>query len=171
MEKQDSKYRESFLDQLMQNQTRIYAFILSMVRNYQDADDVMQNTVKTLWEKYEESQPINNFVSWGVQVAYYKVLDFRRKKTKSSLQYDDHLFETILSIAAKDAEKKYEDRFEKLNNCLKRLSPRAKELINLRYYQDLKPKQISTLLGLSIANVYKTMSRIHSMLLECVSDS
>ena len=44
-----------------------------------------------------------------------------------------------------------------------------RELVKLRYYQDLKPRQISLLLGLSVANIYKAMSRIHGQLLECMS--
>jgi len=169
MDMPDEKTRDDFLDLLMQNQTRIYAFILSLVRNYEDADDILQNTAKTIWQKYEDSRPINNFVSWGIQIAYYKILEYRKKKTKSGIQYDNQLFETILPIV-KEQQRYSDEHLEKLSNCLKKLKPRAKELIELRYYQDLKPKQISSLLGLSITNVYKIMSRIHGQLLECIGN-
>lgn len=170
MDNQDTKRRDEFLSLLMQNQTRVYAFILSLVRNYEDADDILQNTAKTMWEKYEESRPINNFVSWGIQIAYYKILEYRRKKRRACVLFDDSLFETVLSVV-QDTERHSHDRFEKLSDCLKKLKPRSREIVELRYYQDLKPRQISKILGLSITNVYKIMSRIHGQLLECLGNA
>ena len=156
-----------FLDLLMHNQMRIYAYVLSLVRNYHDADDIMQNTVQTMYQKYEESLPVNNFVAWGIQIAHFKILDYRKRKVNSHIAYDNQLFEKLVLVAEQEIQNA-DDRLEKLAKCLKRLSPRARKLIELRYYQDLKPRQISSLLGLSILNVYKSMSRIHGTLLECV---
>lgn len=171
MDKRNNKNREDFFDLLMQNQMRIYAFILSMVRNYADADDILQNTVKTMWEKYEEIQPIDNFVAWGVRIANYKILDQRKKKHNLHLRYDNQLFEKVASLAIENQERRADERVEKLERCLKQLKSRSRKIIELRYYQDLKPQQISARLGLSITNVYKIMSRIHGQLLECVKDS
>lgn len=171
MECDHSNKADGFLNCLMQRQMRIYAFILSMVRNYEDADDILQDTVNTMWQKYPESQPINDFVAWGIQIAYYKILDYRKKqKGNIHIQYNDQLFETMLPVV-KEADRHADGRLEKLKDCLKKLSPRESKFIELRYYQDLKPRQISPLLGLSILNVYKIMSRIHSRLLQCVTNS
>lgn len=157
-----------FLECLMQNQMRIYAYILSLVRNYHDADDIMQNTVQTMYQKYEESLPIANFVAWGIQIAHFKILDYRKKKVNSHIAYDNHLFEKLVSVAECQIEKS-DEKLDKLARCLNRLTPRARKIIELRYYQDLKPRQISSLLGLSILNIYKSISRIHGLLLDCVN--
>ena len=171
MENNNSKKTDGFLNRLMQKQMRIYAFILSMVRNYEDADDILQDTVNTMWQKYAESQPINDFVSWGIQIAYYKILDYRKKqKGNIHIHYNDQLFEEMLPVI-KEIDRHSDVRLVKLKNCLKRLGPRESKFIELRYYQELKPKQISSLLGLSILNVYKIMSRIHSQLLQCVKNT
>lgn len=162
---------DGFLNCLMQKQMRIYAFILSMVRNYEDADDILQDTVNTMWQKYPESQPINDFVGWGIQIAHYKILDYRKKqKGNRHIQYSSELFEKMLPVI-KETDRCADVRLEKLKNCLKRLGPRESKFIELRYYQDLKPRQISTLLGLSTLNVYKIMSRIHSRLLQCITQA
>lgn len=168
MDKEDQVKSEEFLNLLMQKQMRIYAFILSVIRNFQDADDVFQDTVNTMWQKYPESRPIDDFVSWGIQVAYYKILEYRKKqKREDHVLFDSPLFEKVLS-AARNINLDYDERIEKLKQCLKKLGPRGRKIIELRYYQDLKPQQISELLGLSVLNVYKIMSRIHGQLVECV---
>ena len=56
MDKNDLHYSSDFLQLLLNNQMRIYAFILSLVRNYDDADDLMQDTANTMWQKYSECQ-------------------------------------------------------------------------------------------------------------------
>ena len=168
MDKKDQVKSEEFLNLLMQKQMRIYAFILSIVRNFEDADDIFQDTVNTMWQKFSESQPIQDFVAWGIQMAYYKILDYRKKQKSSvHIHFDSQLFDKVLA-AAKNINMECDERIEKLKKCLKRLGPRGKKIIELRYYQDLKPQQISELLGLSILNVYKIMSRIHSQLVHCV---
>ena len=168
MDKETVQKPDDFLNLLMQKQMRIYAFILSVVRNFHDADDIFQNTVNTMWQKYPESQPIYDFVSWGIQVAYYKILDYQKnQKRNTNIHFDGQLFEKVYTTS-KAADTDSDDRIEKLRKCLQMLGPRGKKFIELRYYQDLKPKQISVLLGLSILNVYKIMSRIHSQLVQCV---
>lgn len=170
MDKRDTKKPDDFLDLLMQNQMRIYAYILSMVRNYHDADDILQETAKIMFEKYADSRPINNFVGWAIQIANFKIMEYRKKKANAHIHYDKELFEMFASMV-RDEVQRPDSRLEKLTKCLKKLTPRSRKLVELRYYQDLKPRQISSLLGLSITNVYKSMTRIHSQLLDCVRNS
>ncbi|HOK96221.1 MAG TPA: sigma-70 family RNA polymerase sigma factor [Anaerohalosphaeraceae bacterium] len=165
MEIKDS---HEFLQLLLINQMRIYAFILSLVRNYEDADDLMQETANTMWQKYPDCKPIKDFVSWGIQIAYYKILDFRKhQKNNSHILLDNELFEKIVPIV-QQAHTKVDSRIEKLKKCLQRLSEREYKLIELRYYQNFKPQQIASVLGLSILNTYKSLSRVHGRLLECM---
>ncbi|AQQ08300.1 RNA polymerase sigma factor [Sedimentisphaera cyanobacteriorum] len=166
MDSECKKASDDFLDLLIPNQVRIYAYILSMVRNYHDADDVLQDTVKTMFEKYEESKPIDNFVAWGIQIAYFKILDFRKKKANSKVQYDQQLFEKFSDMVEQKQTK--DDSVENLEKCIRKLNPRARKMVELRYYQDFRPRQISSLIGLSVTNVYKIMSRIHGKLLACL---
>ncbi len=168
MDKKDQVKPDEFLNLLMQKQMRIYAFILSVVRNFEDADDILQETVHTMWQKYEDCRPIEDFVAWGIQVAYYKILEYR-KRNERTVHVDLHsgLFDELMA-ASRNLDKEGEEVLEKLKRCLKELSPRGRRFIELRYYQDLKPKQIAVLLGLSVLNVYKILSRIHSQLVQCV---
>jgi len=168
VDKKDQLKSDEFLNLLMQKQMRIYAFILSVVRNFEDADDILQETVHTMWQKYEDCRPIEDFVAWGIQVAYYKILEYRKKKERN-VHVDLHsgLFDQLMA-ASRTLDKEGEEVLEKLKRCLKQLSPRGRRFIELRYYQDLKPKQIAVLLGLSVLNVYKILSRIHSQLVQCV---
>lgn len=165
-----SQYSSEFLQLLMSNQMRIYAFILSLVRNYEDADDILQDTANTMWQKYSDCQPVKDFVAWGMQIAYYKILDHRkRQKSHSHIQFNSELFEKMVPLVQK-VHLASDHRIDKLKKCLQLLSEREFKLVDLRYYQNTKPRQIATLLGMSILNVYKSMSRVHGRLLECMQN-
>ena len=56
-----------FLDLLMRNQKRIYNFILLLVPNYSDADDLMQETVSVMWSKFDSYEPGYSFYGLGHQ--------------------------------------------------------------------------------------------------------
>lgn len=171
MDEKSTKYSHDFIQLLMSSQMRIYAFILGLVRNYQDADDLLQETVHTMWQKYDECRPIDDFIAWANQIAYYKILDFRKKqKTNSHIQIQNDLFEKLLPIIQEN-NSQADDRIEKLKKCLQKLGEREYKLIELRYYQNFKPQQIASELGLSILNIYKSMSRVHGRLLHCIENS
>lgn len=171
MECKKIQYAEDFIQLLMQNQMRIYAFILGLVRNYQDADDILQDTIHVMWVKFADHQPINDFAAWANQIAYYKILNFRQKRSgKFHLQCEDRLFEQLVP-AARESSAYSETQMEKLKTCLQKLSERDYQLVDLRYYQNYKPKKIASLLGLSIVNIYKSMSRVHGRLLNCIENS
>jgi RNA polymerase sigma-70 factor (ECF subfamily) len=68
-EQNNNSDNKDFLRLLMANQNRIYAFILTLVPNWSDADDIMQEAAETMWSKFQQSQPINNFSAWGIKIA------------------------------------------------------------------------------------------------------
>ena len=63
-----------FIRLFLQNERRIYAFIVSLLPDLTDAEDVLQETSVVLWEKFDQFQPGTNFVSWACKIAHFKVL-------------------------------------------------------------------------------------------------
>ena len=53
---------------------RLYAYILQMLPNRADADDVLQRANLVMWTKREELVEGSNFVAWAARIAYFEVL-------------------------------------------------------------------------------------------------
>ncbi len=158
---------EMFLKLLLSNETRIYSYILTLVPNYTNADEIMQETSGIMWRKFHDFKPGTNFVSWGIRIAHYQILDFRRQQSKAKVIYDNGLFERIAPIT-EEKNKQHNKRIDALRHCLAKLKEQQLKLIQLRYSEGIKPKDISDRLGLSIHSVYKSLSRIHGQLSLCV---
>ncbi len=65
-----------FAEDLRRHQTQIFGFIYSLVRNFDDADDLFQQTSLVLWKKYDRYDPSKSFVAWACGVARFEVAEF-----------------------------------------------------------------------------------------------
>jgi DNA-directed RNA polymerase specialized sigma24 family protein len=130
--------REEFARLFSRHARRIYGFILTLVFSHQDAEEVFQNTSVVLWDKFAEFQAGTNFFAWASKVAYYEVLNLMKSQRRS------HTFshEALESLAT--------------------------EAVALSDESSRAPKQIATMQSRSVYSVYRALSRIHMLLLNCV---
>lgn len=168
-DRQDDKSRldEHFLRLLMGNQDRIFTYILSMVHNMSDADDVMQDVVTVMWRKFGDYQEGTSFLAWGITIARYLALKFFEKNRRSRIPFSDELAEKIASVTTSKLES-YHERLETLEGCIKKLSPENQQLIKKRYHGKIPTKAIAAEQGILPHKMYRVMAKIHQMLHDCV---
>ena len=158
---------DEFVLQVIDAQTRIYAYILSLVLDRDRARDILQQTNLVMLQKEPDFEHGTNFVAWAYRVAFYEVLADRRSR-----QRDKHLFsdELLALVAARVSESNetLDDRVQALENCLKDLPTEHRTLIVERYRTDGKVKALAEQQGKTPAAVSAMLYRIRSALLECV---
>ena len=158
---------ESFIRLLTSNQERIYAYILSLVAARCDADDVMQEVTAVMWRKFDEFEPGSDFAAWGMTIARYKVMNFRKQLQNRPSYLNDETIQ-ILEADLKNTLKKQDDRLDALKICIQKLTRIEANLIRLRYYEEVSAQDIAKRIGKHIRTVYKLFARIQTQLLYCV---
>lgn len=166
----ESGNTERFVRDLTGNARRIYAYILALVPNWADADEIFQETSAVLWVKYGEYQPGTDFRAWAFRVAFNKVLQFRHARGKNLLHFSEEFVESIDRDTLSDQEL-WERRHLALADCYAKLNPQDRELIDLRYEPGATTKGIAQQVGRSPDAVYKALSRIHDQLLVCIDQT
>ena len=156
-----------FVKLLSSNQKWIYAYILSMVPNYNDADDLMQETSSIMWKKFDDFQQGTDFVKWGIKIAHYQILNFCRKKSRSPLHFNSETIE-ILQDNCETAVKEFNTRQDALRNCFKKLTENDRDLLRVHYYQSTPVKEIARQFGQTVQNIYQKLTRIEYALLNCI---
>ena len=73
-----------FVKLLTACQSRIYAYILSRAPRSADADDILQETAGTMWKKFNEFKTGTDFLAWGLTIARYNVLNYRKNTKKTA---------------------------------------------------------------------------------------
>ena len=63
MSKQEQ--HDLFCELLTLHQGQLHGYILALVGNRADADDLFQSTSMVLWRKFDTFQPGSSFLAWG----------------------------------------------------------------------------------------------------------
>jgi RNA polymerase sigma-70 factor (ECF subfamily) len=164
---QDKRTLE-FLKLFVRHQQEIYAYILTLVPHVHDADDLFQDGMVVMWQKFNQFQPGTNFAAWGVQIMRFEILDYRRNQARNKqVLMEDSLFEALMNhmpTIQDDAAA----RIEALRKCLTLLDDRAKRIIKMRYERNISVEKIASFLKLSRRHVYHVLGQINSVLLRCM---
>src|SRR4051812_30687389 len=73
---------DAFVQLLGQSQRRIFLFVMSMVPNWSDAEEIIQETNLLLWREFDKFQPGTNFAAWACRIALNQTLAWRKRKRR-----------------------------------------------------------------------------------------
>jgi RNA polymerase sigma-70 factor (ECF subfamily) len=142
---------------LNRHKSSVYSYINFIVRNREMAEDVFQETfVKAIMTikqgRYTEN---GKFRAWINRIAHNLIIDsYRQDKIEQTISNDD--CEVDLLNNAKLSDGTIEDQMVKeqilsdVKKLVEYLPDNQKEVLTLRYYQDLSFKEIADITGVSI---------------------
>jgi RNA polymerase sigma-70 factor (ECF subfamily) len=161
-----------FLPLFLKNERRLYAYILTLLPHRADADDVLQEVSLVLWDKFDEQNPPGDFAAWACRIAYFKVLDFYKKRQRSRVRFSQAMLDRVAETAVEQAGVLQLDaRSEALSACLEKLSFKDRDLLGRRFAEGSTTQSTAAALGRSVEALYKALARIRQSLFECVTRS
>ena len=149
-------------------QKRVYSYLLMLVHNHNDAEDLLQETASILWEQFHKFDKQRSFAAWAIGIARNKALDFLKSKRNSRPLFSDEFYDDVSKLAELESENT-DKRFKALRNCVKKLSTLDQNIINLRFEKGFPVKKLSQDSGYSVDAIYKRISRIYVVLRQCVN--
>jgi RNA polymerase sigma-70 factor (ECF subfamily) len=148
-------------------QPTISAFIRTLIRDFQHADEVLQRVAVTLVRKFDQYDPSRPFGAWAIGVAKYEVLYFRREQATDKHLFGDDIVEQIASRYELLSEEIDPVR-EALKHCLDELKGRSKKIIDLRYASGMRANAIAEEMTLSPGAVRMLLCRVREKLRGCI---
>jgi len=158
---------ESFVHTLLECQDALRAYVMALVMDPAEADDVVQEANVVLCRQADEFPQVKNFTAWACRIAYFEVLSSRKRRQRNRLLFDD----SLLALLAEDAPRFVQDvglRGHLLDRCLAELPEGQRELILKRYGPDGAVKSLAAELGRPVGSVQQTLYRIRLSLLDCI---
>jgi RNA polymerase sigma-70 factor, ECF subfamily len=148
-------------------QPKVSAFVTSVVRNFGDRDDLMQDIAVAVFESFDKYDPERPFPQWAMGVARNQFKNYLRKRQRHLIVFDTETVEVLEKTFA-DLPVEEVRELDFLQECLKKLDGRGRQLCDLRYDAGLKPAAISEAIKMSGTAVRKSLQRIREQLRECV---
>ena len=163
----DVNQSEEFIELITSFQGRLYGFILSMLGDPDQANDVLQETNIILWKKSNEFTPGTSFKAWSFRVASFQVMAYRQKKIRDRLIFDDSFFSDLMS-EAQEMDNQFEAKQKTLASCMQKLNSRHRDLIDKRYCHGFSVKKIAEDLQQTANAITQTLFRARKNLIDCV---
>jgi RNA polymerase sigma-70 factor (ECF subfamily) len=159
-----------FAEQLAGAQFDLYAFISVLMGGAAEAEDVLQETNVELLTHEKNYDPSRPFMSWARGVARHCVLRFYRARGRDKLVFDDELMDSLAEeIPCVKDERPLEDLM-RLEQCMKRLVPKQRELITARYMRGETIRDIAVREHCSEGSISVWLFRIRRILGECINE-
>ena len=149
--------RERFISEVRMCQGRLRRFLASLCGDAALADDIAQ---EALVRAYVVSDAfIGNFKAWLFRIAYNCFIDNLRRMPAPAAGIDSPEVQRLADAAASDAA----FRHEELQRALARIPEKERTAIVLHYFEDLKVKEIASIMQIPSGTVkyYLSVGRDH----------
>jgi RNA polymerase sigma-70 factor (ECF subfamily) len=127
---------QAFYDLISQNRGRLYGTALKYLRNEAQALEAVQEVTCRAYLKLHKLENPEYFSTWLVRIMINYCLDELRRHTRTVPLEDWDVPGQYNSAAS------HETRMD-LEICVKKLKPKYRDVLVLRYYEDMSVKDIS----------------------------
>ena len=139
---------------LTRYQNRLYRYLLRMVRQPAEAEDLFQQTWLRVAEKIHNYDQNRNFDAWLFTLARNLAIDHLRRLRPESLDepVGDHETPALDRVLARE-------RTSRLADAMETLPVIQREVLTLRFEEELKLEEIAEILGAPLSTVKTRLRR------------
>jgi RNA polymerase sigma-70 factor (ECF subfamily) len=141
-------------------------FVLALVPDPGAAEDLFQEIFLTLTRKAEDFRPGTDFLAWARAVARLKVLEHVHRATRVPHALDPATIESLIA-SSPVLDDTWGRRRKALEECLQKVSPKSREILELRYSAGLLPGQIARRIAWTAGAVHVGLARTRKFLRDC----
>lgn len=148
----------AFDELLSRNQSKLFSYILFVVRDEDKANDLFQETFVKVITKLHQGRYVDSgkFGAWIMRIAHNVIMDwYREQRSRNLIEPTDENDLSNLSgneILDSNVENRYvnDQIMVDVKNMMNMLPPTQREVVFMRFYQDLSFKEIAETAGVSI---------------------
>lgn len=148
----------------------LLAVILAMTRDYQEAEDLVQETMLEVFKSADRFDESRDFLRWAKGIARNVVMRHWAAQQRQPALMEAEALQTLAEALMQEDEEpaRWEQERRRLQECLDRLSERSRKLFLLRYGNNLKGHALSEASGYNFNSLRTTLLRIRAFLRECI---
>lgn len=148
----------AFDELLSRNQSKLFSYILFVVRDEDKANDLFQETFVKVITKLHQGRYVDSgkFGAWIMRIAHNVIMDwYREQRSRNLIEPTDENDLSNLSgneILDSNVENRHvnDQIMVDVKNMMNMLPPTQREVVFMRFYQDLSFKEIAETTGVSI---------------------
>lgn len=156
---------------------RIFARVMQLLKNRQDAEEVTQDAFVRAYRGLEKFRGDSSFSTWLFQIAtnlaHNKYWYWWRRKRDASISFNQNISDegaaTLIDIIPAEGRDPYDELLsrefvDRVGECMPLLSLKHTEILTLRIADDLSYDEIADKLNISIGTVKSRIARARNSL-------
>ena len=147
-------------------QRSLYAYILSLLPNRSDAEDILQETNLILCKKAKDYDPEGHFQGWAFRIARFQIMAHMTKTRRSKISFSNELVDAMAEEDFDSTGLQVTQRA--LQVCYDLLPRHMRSIARLRFKEEKPLKDISELVHRPLGSISATLHRIRQNLATCV---
>lgn len=172
--------QNAYAELLERYRDSIFYMLLKMVQNKDDAEDLTIEAFGKAFSRLHLYEPQFAFSTWLFKIATNNCIDFIRKKKKNTFSIneslggsdDDDFYLDLKSEGLDPEQMAIKEQKEKIMRAMvQKLKPRYRQLVEMRYFQQLAYEEIAEQLDLPLGTVKAQLFRARDLLFQVLKDS
>jgi RNA polymerase sigma-70 factor, ECF subfamily len=163
----DSRFVELFRKHFRQ----LLGYVYIIVRDHNDAEDVVQQASLILWKKFDEYRPGTSFIAWACNIARFEALNFLKVKRRHKALFSESLQLYLAANLAEIPAAETDLRAAALEECIEKLPERQRDLLRRCFSKTETVTEIAKKIGRSAHSVYNSLRNIRTQLFDCIDRS
>lgn len=143
------------------------AFVRSLVRDTHDVDDVIQQTGEYVAREFDKYEQGTSFTGWVITVARIRIHRLWQGQRRDRLVLNSDAIDSLAEVAS-SLGGELTDRQSALQDCVEKLQPNQRKMLEMCYLSGKKPARIAEQLGRTANSVSASLMRIRKALKQCV---
>ncbi|MBU3009969.1 sigma-70 family RNA polymerase sigma factor [Polaribacter vadi] len=154
----------------------VYSYQLKRTKSENDAEDITIQTFSKAFDKIHTFDDKYVFKTWLIAISKNVYIDLLRKKkssisTETTIEQEEKVYLVVDENPTPEDKIIREQNLAKLLRDIKQLKPKYQQVIQLRYFQELSYKEISSQINEPMNNVKVKLLRAKKLLAEIISKS
>jgi RNA polymerase sigma factor (sigma-70 family) len=172
--------QKAYAELLHRYRESVYFTMLRMCNNKDDADDLTIEAFGRAFKRLDQYTPTYAFSTWLFKIASNNAIDFlRNKKKNTALSLDTKMendegqeFSKNIKSQTLDPEEHIikKQKVEMLRDVVERLKPHYKELVKMRYFDEMSYEEIAVKMELPVGTVKAQLFRARDLLLNILKN-
>lgn len=156
---------DAYAEIVARYEAKLHRYVVYLIHNQTTANDVVQDTFIKTYQNLQGFNPKYKFSSWIYRIAHNEAMNAIKKSRHLS---DDDIYEM--------PDTGYDQRIDELmdkemlkgrvHDCLERLEPKYREVVQLVYFEGMKYDEVSDVLHVPSSTVGVWLSRAKTRLKE-----
>lgn len=165
---QDQLAHDEFLRLLLKSEREVLRYIVAIVPNVAEAQEIFQETAIALWAQIDQFDRSKAFTPWACRFAANKAKEHLRKQGRWKGFLDPEIAAELLARREQIAPE-LDRRIRPLQDCLTELPANSRTIVSRYYFDQLSTERIARESNRTVESIYKTLQRVRSALMDCVN--